>query len=167
MVKRLDWHIASDNLTVTIWAFMSCSKPFKNLHWDTAMPDNRRLHENVLIRNHEGISQCCTENFWMYSITLTANRLVSETIFLTSTLHQAGKVMTWEVQGPVCRGFFSSRKHSVPKQKMTKLLTWQRLPVWKTLHCYREIAAGIFCNCVYIEGYIHTKIQCLINTKQV
>lgn len=85
---------------------MSFYAMLKNLHQDTAMPDKRRLQENVLIRNYEGIRQCFTENFWMYSITLTANRIVSKTIFLTSTLHQAGKVMTWEAQGLLCHYFF-------------------------------------------------------------
>lgn len=61
------------------------------------MPDKSRQDENVLIRDYEGVRQCCTENFWMYSITLTVNRVVSDDIFLTTTLHQAGKVMTREV----------------------------------------------------------------------
>lgn len=166
VVNLLDWQIERDILTVTILAFMSHLLLFQNLYWDTEMPGKRWLHENVLIRDYEGIRQCCTKNFWMYSVTLTANKLVSENIFLTSTLHQAGRLWLEKFKDQFVI-IFSSREHSIPKQKITKLLTWQRSPVWKTLHCYREIAVGIFCNGVCIEINIHTKIQCLISMKKV
>lgn len=73
-MKLLGWQIAGDILTTTIWALMSCSRQFKDLTWDTAMPDKSRQDGNLLIKDSEGIRQCYSENFSMYSVTLTCQQ---------------------------------------------------------------------------------------------
>lgn len=138
VVKLLDWQIASDILTVTSMSFYVTFKAFSELILG---------HSNA--RQEGTMWKCANQKLWRYKAVLYWKFLnvlhhpdCQQTCFRNHLPHQHSPPSR---QGHDLRSsslslFFSSRKHSVPKQKMTKLLSWQRSPVWKTLQCYREIA---------------------------
>lgn len=151
VVKFLDRQIASDILTVTICTFMSCLRLFQNLHWDTAMPDKRRLryyisdanqksrkHKAVLywkvlnVFNHPDCQQTCFRNHLPHQQPptsrqghdLRSSRTSLSLFFLAGNIQLLSK--RWQ-------NYLHDRDHLFRK------------------HCTvtKKIAVGIFCNCLH------------------